>query len=119
MERIEADGKKRDKLRVTLDEVDKLDGAIEPDWQGHFKEAFSSITIELPNGRELTFTGYGGTHEPVTLTVDGPGRNKKSCIDCEEYHSEWSLNPIKKEDGPTLYICDDCKTDNPITDLLG
>lgn len=118
MERVELDDDRLDELRLSVDEAEDLDGEIGPDIHGHFKETFRRIVIELPGGLELTFSGYGGKNEPVSLAVDGPGRNQKSCIDCEEEKSDWVLNPISKQGGPTLYVCDDCKDDSLIYEKL-
>lgn len=119
MERIENDDTYgNDTLYLRADELDDLEDEVGPNAHGDLTEGFETVVIELPNGRELEFTGYGGGS--VSLDVNGQGLNGDSCIDCGEEKPNYDLRKIRGgPDNQAVYICRECKENHPINQLVG
>ena len=119
MERIENDDVHgNDMLVVSENELASLEDEVGPNAHGDLTEGFEKLVIELENGRELTFTGYGGGS--VSLDILGEGL-KGECLDCGKKASAYqSLNKVQGgPDNKAVYFCDDCFEDHPVNQILG
>ena len=118
MERNENDDTHgKDTLRLSADELEKLEDEVGPNAHGDLTEGFEEVVIELPNGRELSLTGYG--RGSVSLDVLGRGL-KGECLECGYEASAYeSLNRIRGgPENKAVYLCDDCKEEHPVNQLL-